>query len=383
MSNDVEIFLEIPQIPVLCNVLSDSRVEATQVPRSDLKLGFSPTCGHVFNYAFDPRLLSYSQTYENSLHFSPRFQQYAAALSDRLIERYDLYEKNIVELGCGKGDFLNMLCEGGNNRGIGFDPSYEPELGEDYASERFTVIQDLYNEKYAHLEADLICCRHVLEHIDRPVPFLKTVRRAVGSRMNTAIFFEVPNALFTLRDLAIWDLIYEHCSYFSPPSLTYLFQHAGFDITDVSTVYEGQFLSIDAHPSPGSLGGDLKADIRADDVAKDVISFTSRYHDKVSEWQNIVDGLVSNEQRAVLWGAGSKGVTILNILNIEDQIEYVIDINPRKEGKYVAGTAQQIASPRFLRDYRPDLIIVMNKIYLEEIRAMTREMGLNPEFVTA
>jgi len=68
-------------------------------------------------------------------------------------------------------------------------------------------------------------------------------------------------------------------------------------------------------------------------------------------------------QRAVVWGAGSKGVTFLNVLNIQDQIEYVVDINLRKQGMYIAGTGQQIVPPEFLRNYQPDVVIVMNLIY--------------------
>ena len=73
-TDDVVVFLEIPGVPVLCNVLSATPEEARAVPRGDLRLGFSPASGHVYNYAFDPALLAYSQAYENSLHFSPRFQ---------------------------------------------------------------------------------------------------------------------------------------------------------------------------------------------------------------------------------------------------------------------------------------------------------------------
>ena len=68
-----------------------------------------------------------------------------------------------------------------------------------------------------------------------------------------------------------------------------------------------------------------------------------------------------------MWGAGSKGVTFLNMIDSRYQIEYVIDINPRKHGKYIPGTGQKIVSPEFLREYIPDIVIVMNLIYENEI----------------
>ena len=71
--------------------------------------------------------MEYTQSYENSLHFSPGFQKFAADLADRLITRYNLRGKDVIDIGCGKGDFLKLICARGGNRGVGFDPSYVPD----------------------------------------------------------------------------------------------------------------------------------------------------------------------------------------------------------------------------------------------------------------
>ena len=52
---------------------------------------------------------------------------------------------------------------------------------------------------------------------------------------------------------------------------------------------------------------------------------------------------------------------------IGDEIEYAVDINPGKQGSYLAGSGQEIVAPAFLADYRPDVVIVMNRIYEKEI----------------
>lgn len=381
-SGDVEIFLEIPNVPVLCNVLYSTRQEAIDATRGDLRLGFCRESGHIYNYTFDPDRISYSQVYENSLHFSPRFQEYATTLADRLIERFDLHQKKIIEIGCGKGDFLQMLCERGDNTGIGFDPSYEPERIDDDANRRFTVIQDLYSEQYTDYEADLICCRHVLEHVEDPLDFMRTVRRAIGDNTDTAVFFEVPNVLFTLRDLAIWDLIYEHCSYFSSVSLAYLFRKAGFNVQTVADAFDGQYLTIEAYPAGGP-GSRVDVELNREVLADDVSHFAQRYREKVRQWKDLLQEVEAKDQRAVIWGAGSKGVTILNVLNAQDQIEYAVDINPQKQGKYIAGTGQRIVPPDFLVECRPDLVIMMNSIYEDEIRRTVQELGIDPAFAIA
>jgi ABC-type enterochelin transport system substrate-binding protein len=67
----------------------------------------------------------------------------------------------------------------------------------------------------------------------------------------------------------------------------------------------------------------------------------------------------------------------LNLKNAADQISYVVDINPRKQGMYVSGTGQEIVSPEFLKDYDPDLVLIMNPIYNEEIRGVMRLLDIS------
>jgi len=71
------------------------------------------------------------------------------------------------------------------------------------------------------------------------------------------------------------------------------------------------------------------------------------------------------------------------MLKIKDQIEYIVDINPHKQGKYISGTGQQIVPAEFLRDYQPDVVIVMNPIYKKEIQQTVKELGLTTEFIYA
>jgi SAM-dependent methyltransferase len=382
-STGIAVFFQVFQVPVHCNVLWSVQDAALRAPKGDVRLGFCGDCGHVFNLVFDPALIEYTQDYENSLHFSPRFQSYAEWLAARLVDRHDLHNRDIIEIGCGKGDFLKLLCELGGNRGVGFDPSYVPEQGVGEAAERITVIQDLYSERYANYKADFICCRHVLEHVQSPGDFLTTVRRAIGDRSGTPVFFEVPNGLFTLRDLGIWDLIYEHCSYFSPSSLSRLFAACGFDVCDVAETYEGQFLCIEAVPGEGLVNSRPNPRDDPAGVARDVASFADRYRGKIRNWHRHLGRMARGGQRAVVWGAGSKGVTFLNLLETQGQIAYAVDINPRKQGMYVAGTGQQIVPPEFLREYQPDVVIVMNPVYEDEIRRFTGGLGLTPEFMCA
>ncbi|MBX7254488.1 MAG: methyltransferase domain-containing protein [Candidatus Promineofilum sp.] len=385
--------IDMDNVPVHCNVLWPTRAAALSAPRGDIHLTYLPACGHTYNPAFDAALMEYTQEYENSLHFSPHFQEYATALANGLIAKYDLYGKDIVEIGAGKGDFLIMLCAMSGNRGWGYDPSYVPEPG--YTAPNVTFVEDFYTEKYIDQRADLIVCRHVLEHIEDPDAFLAQVRRAVGEQQSV-VFFEVPNALWTLRRGGIWDVIYEHCSYYSPSSLAHLFRRHGFRVLAVNEVFGGQFLTIEATPAGGEQAADAAGDnghtpdgraaIGAEDLlalTADARAFAANYAAKRDEWRARLRALAAAGQRGVVWGAGSKGVTFLNATGAGEEIVAVVDINPRKQGKYVAGTGQRIVAPADLPALRPDFVIIMNANYRAEIGEMLAEAGVMAEILVA
>jgi SAM-dependent methyltransferase len=381
-SKDWSEFVVIKEVPVICNQLLLTREDALSVPRGDIRLGFCSYCSHVFNSAFEPGKIEYSQTYENSLHFSPHFREYAKSLAKRLIENHGLYRKDIVEIGCGKGDFLSLLCELGENNGVGFDPSYDRNKDSNRLGGPFTVVSDIYSERYADYKADFICCRHVLEHIYSPRDFIKMIRRTVGNRLGTSIFFEVPNIMFTLEGLGIWDLIYEHCNYFSELSLRYLFNTCSFKEKDVKEVFGGQFLCIDALPVEERFHSQAKEnDVK--NIMDYVQTFSEKYYGKLEEWKSELENMANAGKRVVIWGAGSKGATFLNALGVRDEIEYVVDINPRKNNMYVAGTGHKIVQPEFLRNFRPHTVIIMNPNYVEEIDNMIKVMGLSSDLIPA
>jgi 2-polyprenyl-3-methyl-5-hydroxy-6-metoxy-1,4-benzoquinol methylase len=364
-------------VPVHCNVLWPSRDEAQHCSRGDIKLAFCPNCSFITNIAFEPKRLEYMQTYENPLHFSPLFQDYARSLALRLVERYNLYNKDIVSIGCGDGYFLLLLCEIGKNRGVGFDPAYVEQEEHYKLKDRVKFIRDFYSEGYRNYQADLFVCQQTLEHIHDPKSFMKMLRQAIGNRLNTHIFFEVPNAVNTFQNLFVWDIIYEHSSYFTPHSLFHIFSSCQFQVCRLTEEYKGQYLYVDALASEQSMlhfGQEDQCEV--DRLARNLESFAASYLRTFEKWRHRLEQIEKNGERAVIWGAGSKGVTFLNVFKDFTWIEYAVDINPRKQGMYVAGTGQRIVSPEFLREYQPDLIIVMNPVYNNEIAEIAEHLGI-------
>jgi len=376
----MSVFFELRDAPIFCNVLLPTREEALAAPRSEIRLASCPACGLIYNTSFDPSALSYNGTYENSLHFSARFRQYARELAGHLVNRHQLYGKDVIEIGCGQGEFLSLLAGFGHNRCLGFDPSYDPAKLAFAPDAAVTIMTDVYREAYADRPADLICCRHVLEHIPDPLVFLRSVRHAVGERYRTVVFFEVPNGLFLLENLFVWDIIYEHCSYFTPSSLSDLFRRAGFSPIDVSMQFGSQYLTIEAMPLAGAppLAPDATARVLE---AAGVTKFADAYLRKLAFWRG---KLGTGRTQTVLWGAGAKGVSFLNALDLpHEAIRYAVDVNPRKHGKFIPGTGQQVVHPEALRELKPELVIVTNPIYQAEIRDTLNSLQLQPEISIA
>ncbi|MGH7495309.1 MAG: methyltransferase domain-containing protein [bacterium] len=375
-------FYTVKGVPVHSVLLMRTREIAMNYPKGDLILGFCPQCAFISNLAFDPGRHEYSSNYEETQGFSPTFNAFHRQLAAHLIERYELHDKTVIEIGCGKGEFLSLLCELGGNRGVGFDPAYVSERNPSTANDGLTFIKDFYSEAYDASQGDLICCKMTLEHIQPVAEFVRTVRRTTGNRRETIVFFQVPNISCILRDLAFWDLYYEHCSYFSPGSLARLMRNCGFEILDLWKNYNDQYVMIEARPHESKPRPFLPQEDDLVELTRAVAHFAENHTNRLKAWKRDLQTLQREGRRVVLWGGGSKAVAFLTTLGIQEEIEYVVDINPYKRGTFMAGSGQRIVAPAFLRDYRPDTVIVMNPIYRNEIQQALNSMGLCPEVKT-
>jgi SAM-dependent methyltransferase len=378
----MSVFHEVKSVPVHSVLNMATREKALSYPTGDILLGFCGNCGFVSNVAFDAGKLEYSIDCEESQGFSPTFNKFSRRLAKHLIEKYDLHHKEILEIGCGKGEFLTLLCDLGENRGVGFDPAYVKGRDASKAAERITFIQDFYSEKYAGYHADFICCKMTLEHIHATAEFVRMVRRSIGDRLDTIVFFQIPDVTRILRDCAFEDIYYEHCSYFSPGSLARLFRKCRFDVMHLATEYDGQYLIIEAKPADPPVLAPLSQEDDIEKLKSCVKGFQVKYRSKLSTWRKRLQETRAKDQRLVLWGSGSKAVSFLTTFQVYDDIEYVVDINPYRQGTFMAGTGQEIVAPEFLMEYQPDIVVVMNPVYQEEIQQDLNRMGLSPDLLT-
>ncbi len=235
-------------MPVLCNFLFESAHEARAVQKGDIDLVFCQHCSHLYNREFNPDLIEYHQGYENSLHYSNTYQAYALQQAERLLNTYALSGHGVIDIGCGKGEFLQLFLQMGNCTVPGFEPTAKPVAASDNST--VNIIPDVFSKDYFDIPGKCYISRHVLEHLSDPVEFLTTIRSAITNN-DTLLFLEIPDGSYIIEQCSIWDIIYEHYSYFSPRSLAYILQRAGFRPAETRSEFAGQYLSVDASPTYG------------------------------------------------------------------------------------------------------------------------------------
>lgn len=318
--------------------------------------------GLVENGAFDPEQVRYDTDYQNNQALSASFEAHMRAVIEILKSRYPAGTK-VVEVGCGKGDFLELLQAEEVFNVRGYDGAYE---GSNPSIERrFLTSSD-------KIEADLVVLRHVLEHIQRPQDFLRLLAEVFEG---AEIYVEVPDFSWIENNQSFFDITYEHVNYFTPQSLAKLFvtpDQQGLLFGDQYQFAIGR-LDVRAHAEFG----------RAYD-AKDSWSGL-RFEDVFPNFENIIDAIeTANGDRSIyIWGAATKGVMFCHHLKrlrpaIFDRIKAAVDINPMKAGRFMPSVQLPILDIDSLcREARGDeLVMIMNPNYQPEIVAELQARGL-------
>lgn len=377
-SSALEAFFTIRNAPIQSIVAIKDYESAMRVPRNDIVLTLCNDCGFIFNSEFNTEWDYYTQGYEDQQGFSATFVEFLKGVTQRFIDKYDLRDKLVVEVGCGKGDFIRLICDLGPNEGIGIDPAWVPGRAPDRPDVSF--IREFYTRDNGAIPADCIACRHTLEHIHNADEFMSTIRDCCQDT-SPVLFFEVPCMLRILKDRAFWDIFNEHCCYFTPGSLARLFRRGKFEVLDLYLEYQDQYLFIEGRPveSPDRTPHRLEEGI--DELKEMTRVFVDGINTTLDSWRKRLLRFKEEGKRVVIWGGGSKSVGFLTQFDEIGLIEHVVDINPHLLGNFIPGIGIQYVGPDFLSTYRPDVVIVMNSVYIPEIKKDLQGMGVSPEVI--
>ncbi len=374
----IEAVRELSQIPTNSCLLHSSREDALSVSRDDFLLALCLDCGLYFNASYDSGQCVYNQDYEETQAYSAAFRQYLEKTARDLVSRRGLYGKKLLEIGCGKGEFLSLLCELGDNRCVGYDPAFRKERHPNPDLSGLEFRSRMFTRDEPRGDWDAIFNRMTLEHVAEVGDFLSMLRESFTHSNLGLCYTQVPNCDHIFQQGLICDLIYEHCSYFTRSSLTSALQQAGFAVQRVDYAFGNQHLAIEATPGVVSA---IPEEADEEALLKIARAFNQRATVSIVKWNRQLEEFRAGRQRVVVWGSGSKATAFLDQHHWGSELEAVVDINPNRQGAFVSGSGHEIVAPTELmpggRYPEPDVVVVMNPIYLREIGAMLSEMGLN------
>jgi SAM-dependent methyltransferase len=330
-------------LPVLQNRVFATAAEALASATGDLVLVEDLDTGLIFNAAFDPDRLEYDQHYQNEQACSGVFKQHLDAVTTIIARHFRGCA--LIEVGCGKGYFLDhLLAQGYAVTGI--DPAYE--------GDNPRVVKARF-ERGLGLSADAVILRHVLEHVPDPLAFLASIAEANGGK--GSIYIEVPCLDWICGRRAWFDLFYEHVNYFRMRDFERMFG----TIVECGHAFGGQYLYVVA---------DLSSLRRPRFDPARALAFPTDFLGGIQR----LAAIAHKSERNAVWGAASKGVVFaLYMQRAGASLACVIDINPVKHGKYLAVSGLQVLPPdQAMRRLRPgDNVFVMNSNYLDEIVAQS------------
>ena len=340
-----KILFEARNVPAYQNKMFETRKAALECPTGNVVLAQDPSSGLVVNIEYDPHLLRYDETYQNEQGVSTQFRGHLEQVLDKLMMVFR--DDDILEIGCGKGMFVELMrARGMKARGI--DNAYEGNA---------PYIEKRHFGTVAETPTKAIVLRHVLEHIPNPLNFLRLVTEANGER--GVIYIEVPCFDWIVRNKAWFDIFYEHVNYFRLSD----FRKAFDDIIDSGYLFGGQYLYVIARLS--SLRTCLKEDNQVH------LAFPLDFNRALD--QLAIRALAAPMRKRVIWGAAAKGVMFAYHLGLRGvRFEAAVDINPGKQGRFLALTALEVVAPEVALGSLPpgSEIYVMNSNYLAEISSL-------------
>jgi hypothetical protein len=340
-AGDAELYT-VRDVPVFQNRMFDSKAEAKACSRGDVVLVQDLNTGLVLNRAFDARRMQYDGAYQNEQATSPAFQRHLRDVASIIATHFA--GQSLIEVGCGKGYFLEVL-QGAGFQISGMDPAYE---GDNPA-----IVKEHFADGSGR-RAQGIVLRHVLEHIEDPVAFLACIRDANGGVGR--IYIEVPCFEWIRAHRTWFDIFYEHVNYFSLADFHRMFGR----VEAAGRLFGEQYVYVVA---------DL-ATLCAPRLA-DRVEFPSDFLRSV---ESHAARLRARESPVAVWGGASKGVLFtLFMERAGATVDAVVDANPAKQGKYLPATGHVVRSPEHACRNFPDEmeILVMNSNYLNEIRETT------------
>jgi len=340
--------------------------------QGQLTISICSNCGHIQNVGYKKSSESqYNEQYLSSSSYSNISKDHYNTTVEKLIRKCSLSTNSkVVEIGCGDGCFLSLLadqhidCYG-----------YEPSGVFDFIADNsyMTVYKSFYDNEIDSNQYDLFILRHVLEHLDNPLEILKDIE-------SKYLFFEVPSVEYLIENKMYSDFYYDHISYFTKSSVIHFLNKINYEFVDMSISLLAEFRGVLAKKKTSNTNNNkLLPNVLS---SKFLYNFSQSFVSFKKRLRAIIQDYNANGKSIAIWGAGARGITTLMHLNIpRDTIDYIIDSDKRKIGKYIPSFSTEIKSPGTLYRKPTDVLIITSATYGKEIIAtIKKHIKVDSEF---
>ena len=259
----------------------------------------------------------------------------------KFVDTYELKKKNFIEIGCGKGEYLSIMKNFIKNS-YGLEHSYE-SVG--------VCREEGLNAIHGYIEHDILLKKYdsfavfnFLEHIPDINNFLKGI---LDATTDDAIgIIEVPNFNMILHNNLFSEFIIDHLYYFTKETMTTVLESNGFSILSFEEVCDDYILSFV--------------------VQKKKRLNLNYFYDFIEDLKRDFYNHIK-DHRVAIWGAGHQALTLISLLNIQDNIEFIIDSAPFKQNKFALSSHLPIISPDDPLMNVVDIIIIIAGSYNKDV----------------
>ena len=265
-----------------------------------------------------------------------------------LLNTFDLKGKKILEVGCGKGEFLK-IWKGYDVHAVGIE--YDQELVDRANREGMEVYKAYADDESTKLPGapyDAFVQFNFLEHQPYPNDMVKCIYNNLTE--DGVGLVTVPSLEYILKYDGYYELIKDHIAYYSEESLKFLFQKNGFEIVDCHTVNR------DTH----SIMVKKRKKV-------DVSAWAENFDSLKAELHAYADSYIAEGKKVAVWGASHQGFTLIPSLGLSEKISYIIDSAPFKQGKYAPASHVPIVDRKHFFEEPVASILIVAPGYTDEI----------------
>lgn len=295
---------------------------------------------------------SYYKEYLIDRNFSNYFNKYQQEAAKVFISKFNLINKDIIDVGCGDGYFSELLKKNGA-KVTGIDPS--KSACESTRKRGIKVIYGYINKKVkldTKFHAFTAC--QVLEHIRNPQEFLSIIKNNL--HQDGYGFIEVPSLAKTLDEHRYSDFFPDHVAYYNAASLAFVLKLSGFEVLDIHQSVNNEFLTAFVRVKKKKENENLQ--------------------NNLNMFQKKANAFIKSlgKKKVIAWGAGIRGISAISYSIVTSNIiKYCIDSDKNKQGFFLPGSHLEVVSPEILKKENFDVVIITASLYTEEILKTLRK----------